>query len=163
MREPGGSTVGSSRYRGFLLVLAGALALSGCAAFVTDEPPPSAERWQGTTTAGPAGIPLCGPMVVDLAVYRDPLYRPRLADGLAVPTAAPVGARRRAVAFVTTWSVEGAVSPADEVRLELSRERPIYFRAKPYAVWRGPIDGERMTLTESGSPCNRELVLTRAG
>ena len=62
---------------------------------------------------------------------------------------------------VSSWWVEGYRSPESFVQLETRRQRPIYFRAKPYAVWQGQIDGDRLALTEAGSPCGREVVLTR--
>jgi len=59
------------------------------------------------------------------------------------------------------WWLEGYVTSANFVEFESRRQQPIYFRAKPYAVWRGTIEDDRMTLVESGSPCNRQAVLAR--
>lgn len=141
--------------------LLGLLLLGGCANMVIDDPPASAERWRGTTTAGPTGIAGCGPMAVDVAVYDDPLYFQRLVAGGAEPTAAIVGLVPRATDAVTAWWIQGYVNRDNFVEFETARDRPIYFRAKPYAVWRGTLDGNRGTLSESGSPCYRQLVLTR--
>ena len=59
------------------------------------------------------------------------------------------------------WWLEGYVTEAEFVQFETKLQQPIYFGARPYAVWRGSIDGDRMVLTESGSPCDREVVLLR--
>lgn len=141
--------------------LLGMATLGGCADYFIGDPPRSAERWRGTTTAGPAGIAGCGPLAVDVAIYQDPLYFRRMVDGRAEPTVDIAGFLPRATALATTWWIAGYVNPMNEVQLETGRQRPVYFRAKPYAVWRGRLEGDRGTLAESGSPCNRELVLTR--
>lgn len=141
--------------------LLGLLMIGGCADMVIGDPPPSAQRWRGTTTAGPAGIEGCGPLAVDVAVYDDPLYFQRLVDGGAEPTAEVAGFWPRATDALTAWWIHGYVNRANFVQFETARQRPIYFRAKPYAVWSGTLEGDRGTLAESGSPCNRELVLTR--
>ena len=63
---------------------------------------------------------------------------------------------------VTTWWVQGYMTPANFVEFETRMQRPAFFRARPYAVWRGTRVDDRIELTESGSPCKRELVLTRS-
>ena len=62
----------------------------------------------------------------------------------------------------TQWWLEGYVTDANFVQLETKMQRPVYFGARPYAVWRGTIAEDRLVLTESGSPCNREVVLVRS-
>jgi hypothetical protein len=143
--------------RGWLLSLA---LLGGCADMVIGNPPASAQRWRGVTTAGP--VVGCGPLAVDVAIYEDPLYLKRLVDGGAEPTTPVTGFLPRAADAVSSWWIQGYVNPDNFVQFETARERPIYFHAKPYAVWRGKVEGNRATLAESGSPCRRELVLTRS-
>jgi hypothetical protein len=147
--------------RAWLWGLLGAAALGGCADLFIGDPPPSAERWRGTTTAGPAVIDGCAPLAVDVAIYQDPFSLSRVVDGRAEPTTEVTGFLPRATDAVTTWWIQGDVSRTNVVQFESGRQRPVYFRAKPYALWRGVLEGDRATLVESGSPCNRELVLTR--
>ena len=59
------------------------------------------------------------------------------------------------------WWLEGYVTEANFVEFETKLQQPIYFGARPYAVWRGTIDGRAHALVESGSPCDREVVLVR--
>jgi hypothetical protein len=140
----------------------GLLALGGCVDMFTEGPIVAAPRWTGTTTAGPAEIAECAPMAVDVAIVQDPLYLFRQLDGRAHPTVRPTAHLPRATAAVTTWWAEGYANPDDFVQFETRRQRPIYFRAKPYAVWRGNIvEDKRIVLEESGSPCNRSLTLDR--
>jgi len=141
----------------------GLLAVSGCVDMFTEGPLGAAPRWTGTTTAGLAEIAECGPMAVDVAVVQDPLYMPRQLDGRAYPTVQPVGYLPRAAAAGTTWWVEGYVNADDYVQFETRRQRPVYFRAKPYSVWRGTlVEDKRIELEEFGSPCNRRLILDRS-
>lgn len=144
-----------------LVGLGSLLMLGGCADRFISDPPPSAERWRGISTAGPVEIAGCGPLAFDLAIWQDPLYLPRLIHGRADVTQDPSGFGERARDLVTTWWAGGYVSPRNAVQFDIGRQRPIYFRAKPYAVWRGTLAGDRATLVEAGSPCDRELTLTR--
>lgn len=144
-----------------IVCLGGALALGGCVDMFTTDVPPGSARWQGTTTAGPAQLAECAPMRLDLAVHDHPFYVPALVDGRAYPTTRPERRWPRAVDAATSWWIEGYRNPDNFVQFETKRQRPVYFRAKPYAVWQGRIDGDRLALAESGSPCNREVVLTR--
>lgn len=145
------------------LVLAGLLFLGGCVDMFTGRPLTEMPRWTGTTTAGPIDIPECAPMAVDVTIFEDPLYLPYLVDGRAFPQLDIEGLGARATSLVSTWWVEGYMNPDYFVQVETRRQRPIYFRSKPYSVWRGSlVEENRIVLIESGSPCNRELVLTRS-
>lgn len=139
----------------------GLLALGGCVDMFISTSPEGAARWRGTTTAGPVAIPECAPMAIDLAIHEDPLYLPALVNGRAYPLDEPRAFWPRTVDAVTTWWVDGYMNPAQFVQFETKRQRPVYFRAKPYAVWRGSLVDDRIALVESGSPCGRALVLTR--
>jgi hypothetical protein len=143
------------------LVGFGLLVLGGCVDMFTGRPPEGTARWRGTTSAGPVAIPECAPMAIDLAIYEHPLYMPALVDGRAYPMDLATGIWPRTVDAATTWWVDGYMNPAQFVQFETKRQRPIYFRAKPYAVWRGSLVDDRIVLDEAGSPCGRELVLTR--
>ena len=54
------------------------------------------------------------------------------------------------------------MTPENFVEFETRMQRPVYFGARPYAVWRGTRVDDRIALIESGSPCNRALVLSRS-
>ena len=105
--------------------------------------------WHGTTTAGNPAFPECQAFNFQLGQYRSagvPVaggQRPRL------------GRLRRRNATLGKWDetfsqwwLEGYVTSANFVQFESRRQQPIYFRAKPYAVWRGTIEDDRMTLVE---------------
>jgi hypothetical protein len=138
-----------------------ALALGGCVDMFTDNPPGGAARFRGVTTAGVVDIPECAPFALDVGVFPEPWYLWEQVSGRAYPTVPPESARAKLVDAVSSWWVEGYTTPAGFVQFDTRRQRPIYFGAKPYAVWRGSIEGERMVLEESGSPCGREAVLAR--
>ncbi|HEX6015381.1 MAG TPA: hypothetical protein VFY87_26995 [Geminicoccaceae bacterium] len=140
---------------------AGALALGGCVDMFTDNPPGGAARFRGVTSAGATGFPECAPMALDVGVFPERWYVWEQVSGRGHPAAAAEGAKARIVEAVSSWWVEGYANPAGFVQLDLRRQRPIYFRAKPYSVWRGSVDGERMVLEEAGSPCGREVVLAK--
>jgi hypothetical protein len=149
-----------------LLPLAGpaalALALAGCVDMFTSVPPEGAVAWRGTTTAGDPALPECGAFDFELGQYAPPLYLWQTVSGRAWPTAVPAAGTLGRVADATTqWWLEGYVADDDFVQFESRRQRPVFFRARPYAVWRGTIAEDRMALTESGSPCGREVVLVR--
>jgi hypothetical protein len=151
-----------ARWSGCLALL-GLLSLGGCVDMFTGGPLVAAPRWTGITTAGPIDIAECAPMAVDVAVYEDPLYLPYLVDGRAYPKLEADRLSAKVAQLVSTWWVEGYMNPDFFVQFETRRQRPIYFRSKPYAVWRGSlVEENRIVLIESGSPCNRELVLTRS-
>lgn len=133
------------------------LALGGCVDMFTPSQPPSTTRWSGVTTAGAADIPECRPFALDVALFAQPLYSFDTINGRAFPQAPGIG-----VASVTTWWVQGYMTPANFVEFETRMQRPAFFHARPYAVWRGTRVDDRIELTESGSPCNRALVLTRS-
>lgn len=144
--------------------LLGLLAVGGCVDMVTTGSSVPAPRWTGTTTAGPATIAECAPMAMDVAIYEDPLYMPSIVDGRAFPEPLAGGSLgARTAEAVSSWWIEGYMNPDFFIEMETRRQRPIYFRAKPYAVWRGTmIDPGTIILVESGSPCHRQLVLTRS-
>ena len=67
------------------LALSGLLALGGCVDMFTEGPLVAAPRWTGTTTAGPATIPECAPMKVDVAIYENEwILGPYALDFLAI-------------------------------------------------------------------------------
>jgi hypothetical protein len=150
-----------ARLSRLLMGAAGVLALGGCVDMFTDNPPGGAARFRGVTTAGAPGLPECAPMALDVGVFTEPWYLWEQVSGTGQPTPRPEGVEARIVEAVSTWWVEGYTTPSGFVQFDLRRQRPIYFGAKPYSVWRGGIDGERMVLEESGSPCRREVVLAR--
>ncbi len=133
------------------------LALGGCVDMFGPTPAPDATRWSGVTTAGAADLPECRPFSLDVALFARPLYSFDTIDGRAYPQASSAG-----VDTVTTWWVQGYMTPANFVEFETRMQRPAFFNARPYAVWRGTRVDDRIELTESGSPCKRELVLTRS-
>ena len=144
-----------------LLGLGAALALGGCVDMFTGRPPPDAVAWRGTTTAGNTDFPECGAFQFELGQYR-----PERSCGTR-SAAAPGPPRRRTrrpvewAGAYRQWWLEGYVTEADFVQFETKLQQPIFFGARPYAVWRGTIDEDRMVLIESGSPCDREVVLVR--
>ena len=154
----GGSRARLSR---FLVGAAGVLALGGCVDMFTDNPPGGAARFRGVTTAGAPGSPECAPMALDVGVFAEPWYLWEQVSGTGQPTPRPEGVEARIAEAVSTWWVEGYTTPAGFVQFDLRRQRPVYFGAKPYSVWRGGIEGARMVLEESGSPCGREVVLAK--
>ena len=142
-------------------LLAAFAALGGCVDMFTQAPPDAPAAWSGTTTAGNTAFPECGPFLFELAQYQPPGYMWDTVSGRASPTEAPSGAVARWVASGTQWWLEGYVTDANFVQFETKMQRPVYFGARPYSVWRGAIEGDHMTMTESGSPCSREVVLVR--
>ena len=143
-------------------MLAALAALGGCVDMFTQAPSDAPAAWSGTTTAGNAGFPECGPFLFELAQYQPPAYMWNSVSGRAWPVNVPQGALASWVASGTQWWLEGYVTSADFVQFESRRQQPIFFRARPYAVWRGTIADDHMTLVESGSPCNRQVVLARS-
>lgn len=144
------------------LALSGLLALGGCVDMLTGAPPGVSRTWRGTTTAGPAVLPECAPQRVEVALYDHPIYVPAQIQGRAYPLVEPEGYGARLTDAVTTWWAWGHMYPNRTVQFETRRQRPVYFRAMPYALWRGVmVEDDRILLDESGSPCGRKLVLTR--
>jgi len=142
------------------LGLAGLLALTGCVdAFTT--PFPEVGAWSGTSTAGKTDLPECAPFGFLVEIHDNPVLFWPAVSGRAYPAVAPVGARQQATNAVTTWWVEGYRMPSNFIQFESRMQAPLFFGARPYAVWRGALDDDRIALVESGSPCGRELVLTR--
>jgi hypothetical protein len=117
--------------------------------------------WRGTSTAGKPGVAGCDPLAFDVTVHGDPLSVPAVVNGRAYPTTAPQDTRQRLEAAVTSWWVEGYQNVDSFMQFESKLQRPVFFRARPYSVWRGAQSGEHIVLSESGSPCGRDLVLTR--
>lgn len=153
-----------TRSRGSLLPLLGtvcALAVGGCVDMFTSVPPPDAEHWRGVTTAGVGGGPVCGPFALDVGLFADPIFMWQTIGGRAYRTATPDPDSRLAADGITTWWLEGYMTTADFVQFESRLQQPIILGARPYSVWRGTRNDERMMLVESGSPCGREVVLTR--
>ncbi|MEK0085591.1 hypothetical protein [Benzoatithermus flavus] len=161
---------------GPLLALGCLLALAGCVDMFTASSAPVIARWQGdtrpapegtaivwhgTTTAGSTTAAVCAPLAFDVTVHRDPLTIPAAVNGRAYPTTAPEGVGQHVSGALTSWWIEGYQNSDNFVELESKMQRPVFFRARPYSVWRGIQDGNRIVLVESGSPCGRELVLTR--
>jgi hypothetical protein len=142
-------------------LLAAFAALGGCVDMFTQAPSDAPATWSGTTTAGNTTFPECGPFLFELAQYQPPSFMWNTVSGRAWPTDAPAGTLSTWVASGTQWWLEGYVNEANFVEFETKMQRPVYFGARPYAVWRGIIAGDRMTMTESGSPCSREVVLVR--
>ena len=142
-------------------MLAALAALGGCVDMFTQAPSDAPAAWSGTTTAGNAGFPECGPFLFELAQYQPPGYMWNTVSGKAWPTEAPSGSVAQLTASGTQWWLEGYVTDANFVEFETKMQRPVYFGARPYSVWRGHIEGDRMAMTESGSPQSREVVLVR--
>jgi hypothetical protein len=140
---------------------AAALALGGCVDMFTSVPPPDAVSWRGTTSAGNPEFAECGSFALELGQYQPPAFMWNTVSGRAWPTAVPETQLDKIAAMSRQWWLEGYVTPANFVEFETKLQQPIYFRARPYSVWRGTIAEDRMVLTESGSPCNREVVLVR--
>lgn len=142
-------------------LLAAFAALGGCVDMFTQAPADAPAAWSGTTTAGNPEFPECGPFLFELAQYQPPGYMWNTVSGRASPTGTPAGTLSRWVASGTQWWLEGYVTSANFVEFETKMQRPVYFGARPYSVWRGSIEGDRLAMTESGSPCGREVVLVR--
>jgi hypothetical protein len=143
-----------------MLGLGAALVLGGCVDMFTGSPP-DAVAWSGTTTAGNTEFPGCGAFQFELGQYRPGTFMWDTVSGRAWPTQVPDTQTGRWAGAYRQWWLEGYVTEAEFVQFETKLQQPIYFGARPYAVWRGSIDGDRMVLTESGSPCDREVVLLR--
>ena len=142
-------------------LLAAVAALAGCVDMFTQAPPDAPAAWSGTTTVGNSDFPECGPFLFELAQYLPPGHLWNTVSGRAWPTEVPQATLGRWVAGATQWWLEGYVTSANFVEFETKMQKPVYFGARPYSVWRGYIDGDRMQMLESGSPCNREVVLVR--
>jgi hypothetical protein len=140
---------------------AAALALGGCVDMFTSVPPADAVPWHGTTTAGNPAFPECAAFNFQLGQHDRPVFLSPVVSGRAWLAAAPLTQVDKWAEYYSQWWLEGYVTSANFVQFESRRQQPIYFRAKPYAVWRGTIEDDRMTLVESGSPCNRQAVLAR--
>ncbi len=136
------------------------LALGGCVDMFTT-PPPDTVPWRGTTTVGNTAYAECGSFAFELGQYQPYAFMWNTVSGRAWPTATPQSLQDEWTASYRQWWLEGYVTPANFVEFETKLQQPIYFRARPYSVWRGTIADDRMLLTESGSPCNREVVLVR--
>lgn len=163
---------------GVSLAVACFLALPGCVDMFTASTAPEIGRWRGETRPAPAGEAIvwqgisspgdtraggCGPLAFDVAIHRDPISIPLPVSGRAAAADAPGGTAERLSRALTTWWVEGYQNPDGFVQIESKLQRPAFFRARPYSVWRGVAADDRIALIESGSPCGRELVLTRRG
>lgn len=148
---------------GLLLIvgLGAALTLGGCSDKFTAPPPADSVAWTGTSTVGNPALPECGSFAFELGQFQPATFMWDTVSGRAFPTAAPETRMGRLTGKVTQWWVEGYVTDANFVQLETKMQRPVFFGARPYAVWRGSIADDRLVLTESGSPCNREVVLAR--
>ncbi len=133
--------------------VAAMLALGGCVDMFTPAQPPATTRWTGLTTAGTADLAECQPFDLQVDLFQERLFTFETINGRAFP---------RASSPVSTWWIEGYMTPANFVEFETRLQRPIYFRARPYAVWRGTMTADQITLVESGSPCHRQVVLTRS-
>jgi hypothetical protein len=144
-----------------MLGLGAALALGGCSDMFTAPPPADAVAWTGTSTVGNPALPECGSFAFDLGQYQPATFMWDTISGRAHPTATPETRLGKVSETLTQWWVEGYVTDANFVQLETKMQRPVYFGARPYAVWRGSIADDRLVLIESGSPCNREVVLAR--
>jgi hypothetical protein len=144
-----------------MLGVGAAMALGGCVDMFTGPPPSDAVAWKGTTTEGNPSYPECGSFALELGQYQPPTFMWNTVSGRAWPTAVPETQLGRWAAAYRQWWLEGYVTPANFVEFETKLQQPVYFRARPYSVWRGTITDDRMVLTESGSPCNREAVLVR--
>jgi hypothetical protein len=144
-----------------VLGLAGAVALGGCVDMFTSVPPADAVQWRGTTTAGDAALPECAAFDFELGQFHQNVFLWDTVSGRAWPEAVPETQLEKWAEAYTQWWLEGYVTSANFVQFESRRQRPVYFRSKPYAVWRGTIDRDQMVLTESGSPCDRQVVLAR--
>jgi hypothetical protein len=142
------------------LGLAGLLALTGCVdAFTT--PLPEARTWSGTSTAGKTDLAECAPFGFLVDIRDNPVLFWPAVSGRAFPAATPAGVRQHATRTITSWWVEGYMTPSNFIQFESRMQAPLFFGARPYAVWRGTLADNRIALIESGSPCGRELVLTR--
>ena len=152
-----------SRARLGLLPLLGsaALALGGCVDMFTGPPPTDVVAWRGTTTPGNTDIAECGSFDLELGQYQPPSFMWNTVSGRAVRATAQETELAKWQASLQQWWLEGYVTPANFVEFETKLQQPVYFRARPYSVWRGTITDDRMVLVESGSPCNREVVLVR--
>ena len=153
-----------TRSRGSLLPLLGtvcALALGGCVDMFTSVPPPDAAHWRGVTTAGAVGRPECGPFAIDVGLFADRLFLWETIGGRAYPTTTAATAPDQLLDHLSSWWLEGYMTPANFVQFESRLQQPVILGARPYSVWRGTRNDERMLLVESGSPCGREVVLTR--
>lgn len=139
------------------MAVAATMALSGCVDMFTPTQPPSTTKWSGVTSAGATDLPECRPFSLDVALFAQPLYSFDTINGRAFPQGPTTS-----LASATTWWVQGYMTPANFVEFETRMQRPAFFHARPYAVWRGTRVDDRIELTESGSPCNRALVLTRS-
>jgi hypothetical protein len=160
-----------------LLALGCLLSLSACADAFTGSSAPVAAGftgdtrlapegtaivWEGIATGGRSELPACAPFAFDVTVHKDPLSLPAPVEGRAYTLAGTGGLRQQVDGFTTTWWVEGYQNVDRFMQIESRMQRPVIFRARPHSVWRG-VEGEdgRIVLIESGSPCGRELVLTR--
>jgi hypothetical protein len=143
-----------------LLGLVAGLGLGGCVDMFT-RAPSDAVAWRGTTSVGNAEFRECGAFLFELGQYRPAAFMWDTVSGRAWPTAEPATLSGRWAAALRQWWLEGYVTGAGFVQFESRRQQPVFFGARPYSVWRGAIAGDRMVLTESGSPCGREVVLVR--
>ena len=144
------------------LAIGATLVLGGCVDVFTDRPPADAVAWRGTTSAGTTDAPECGAFLLELGQYQPPTFMWNTVSGRAWPTAVPATQVGKWTAAYQQWWLEGYVTPENFVEFETKLQQPVYFRARPYSVWRGQIVDDRMVLTESGSPCNREVVLVKS-
>ena len=113
------------------------------------------------TTAGVGGGSVCGPFALDVDLFADPIFMWQTIDGRAYPAATPDPDSRLVSDGITTWWLEGYMTTANFVQFESRLQQPDHpRRATLFRMARHPSD-ERMMLVESGSPCGREVVLTR--
>lgn len=144
-----------------MLGFGAALGLGGCVDMFIGPPPTDAIAWRGTTTAGDPAFAECGAFSFELGQFLPAAFLWDTVSGRAWPTAVPDTRLGKWAEAYRQWWLEGYVTDADFVQFETKLQQPVFFGARPYAVWRGTIADDRMVLTESGSPCNREVVLVR--
>lgn len=144
-----------------LIGVATTLGLGGCVDMFTDVPPPDASRWRGVTTAGVVELPECRPFALDVGLHADPLFVFQVIGGRANPTTPAETDVGKFTDSLGSWWLEGYMTPADFVEFESRLLEPVMLGARPYSVWRGTRQDDHMVLVESGSPCGREVVLTR--
>ena len=142
--------------------VAASLALGGCVDMFTARQPADTSRFSGVTSAGAPDIPECRPFELNVALFQQPLYSWETIDGRAHPTTPPNSMAGHAGDLATSWWVQGYMTPANFIEFETRLQRPVFFNARPYAVWRGTLVADQITLVESGSPCHRQVVLTRS-
>jgi hypothetical protein len=59
------------------------------------------------------------------------------------------------------WAVSGTVGADRKVMLRLDTDDPRVQRPRNIVVWRGEVEGARMTLAQLPNTCERKVTLTR--